>query len=62
MPVVNIKSQDLRYKLSVDTYDDFQKVYFLLERMSFKPFRYSLKEKFFLIDEYFVDHILNIPN
>lgn len=62
MPVVNIKSKDLKYKLSVDTYEDFQKVYFLLERMGFEPFRYSLKEKFFLIDEYFDDYILNNTN
>ena len=53
VPIIDLKCKDLKYKLSVDTFEDYRKVNFLIERMQFQPWKYTLREKFFFIDEYF---------
>lgn len=40
-------------KLSVDTSEDFMKAEFLLEKMNFTPWKFSLTEKFNFIHNYF---------
>jgi spore coat polysaccharide biosynthesis protein SpsF len=49
----DVRANDLKYKLSVDTIEDFDKVNYLLQKMKFEPWNYSIHEKFTLIEEYY---------
>jgi spore coat polysaccharide biosynthesis protein SpsF (cytidylyltransferase family) len=49
----NHSNSDLvKYKLSVDTLSDFEKAVYMLNRMDYKPWEFTLEDKFKLIDEY----------
>ena len=46
----NPKSKELKYKLSVDTFEDFKQAEKLLEEMEYQPWKFSLEQKFNLIE------------